>query len=332
MSINLEYFRVFYHVATQRNISKAAQLMFLSQPTISNQLRALEKQIGYSLFHRLPRGVELTPEGIFLFREIAPAIESLLVAEKRAEELRHSSEGTIHISFNTNTTEQIFSPFIKQFKEANPNITILTGQLSRWTLRNALHSGIIDLAIAARPNSPIPLYNSDFPPPENRGNFTGEITQYLLCTFSDTIIAGKDFSFLTDGVHRAKELGSYPIILHTKQEFKGRPEYVIQHYLDLFQQSPKIQEKNIIATDIDSLLNLIRGNFGLGILPSFICEDVLKNAPEDFVPIKIHEEMISNQFVMHYSESRRPSLVALKLIEYLLNHPSFAPAKIDCSI
>lgn len=332
MSINLEYFRVFYHVATQCNISKAAQLMFLSQPTVSNQLRALEKQIGYSLFYRLPRGVEFTPEGMFLFNEIAPAIKDLLAAEKRAEELRHGSEGTIHISYNANTTEQIFSPFIKQFKEEHPNITILTCQMSRWSLKRALHSGVIDLAIAARPKSSTPLYDSDFPAPKSMNISSGEINEYLLCTFEETIIAGKNFAFLKNGVHHTKDLGAYPIIQQMKQELKAKTEYVAQYYLDLFQQSPQVQQKNIAVMDIDSILNLIRGNFGLGILPSFISDITLEENPEDFVPIKVHETMMSNQFVLHYSESRRPSLVALKFIEYLLNHPAFSPTKIECTI
>lgn len=332
MSINLEYFRIFYHVATQCNISKAARLMFLSQPTVSNQLRALEKQIGYSLFYRLPRGVELTPEGTILFNEIAPAMERLLEAEKRAKELRQGSEGTIHLSYNANTTEQIFSPFINQFKELYPNITILTCQLSRWSLRKALHSGVIDLAIAARPSLLTSQPDSEIPPPDDVDKTDGEITEYLLCTYEETIVAGKAFSFLSDGLHHAKELGKYPLIMQIKQELKTRDDPVADYYLDLFQQSPQIQQKNITITDIDSILNLIKGNFGLGILPSFISDITLKNDSDNFVPIGVREKMMSNQVILHYSENRRPSLVALKFIEYLLNNSAFSPRKIECSI
>ncbi len=332
MSINLEYFRVFYHVAIQCNISKAAQLMFLSQPTVSNQLHALEKQIGYSLFYRLPRGVELTPEGTFLFNEIAPAIEHLLEAEKRAKELRQGSEGTIHLSYNANTTEQIFSPFINHFKALYPNITILTCQLSRWSLKKALYSGVIDLAIAARPTLLTSQPDSEIPPPDNAEKTPGEITEYQLCTYEETILAGKAFSSLGNGLHHAKALGKYPLIMQMKQELKTREAPVANYYLDLFQQSPEIQQKNIVVTDIDSILNLIKGNFGLGILPSFISDMTLKNDPENFVPIQVQEKMMSNQVILHYSKSRRPSLVALKFIEYLLNDPAFSPRKIECSI
>lgn len=332
MSINLEYFRVFYHVATQHNISRAAQLMFLSQPTVSNQLHALEKQIGYSLFYRLPRGVELTPEGTLLFHEIAPAIEHLLEAEKRAKELRQGSEGTIHLSYNANTTEQIFSPFINHFKALYPNITILTCQLSRWSLKKALHSGVIDLAIAARPSLLTSQPDREIPPPDNTDRSPGEITEYLLCTYEETILAGQAFSFLGNDLHHAKDLGKYPLIMQMKQELKTRDAPVAEYYLDLFQQSPPVQQRNIVVTDIDSILNLIKGNFGLGILPSFISDMTLKNDPENFVPIQVQEKMMSNQVILHYSESRRPSLVALKFIEYLLNDPAFSPRKIECSI
>lgn len=332
MSINLEYFRVFYHVATRRSISKAAQAMFLSQPTVSNQLRVLEKQIGYNLFYRLPRGVELTPEGMFLFKEIAPSMEKLLAAEKRAEELSSGSEGTIHISYNSNSAEQIFSPFINRFKELYPNITILTCQMPRWTLRNALHSGVIDVAIAARPYSQKLLLDSEFPVSGNSLQTSGEIKEYLLHTFSETVIAGKKYEFLRDGEHSAEELGKYPIIMQTKQELKSKNEYVLSYYLDLFKQPPQVQRKNISVTDIDSLWNLIRGDFGLGIVPTFIADMMLQSEPESFVPIKVKEPMMTNQFILHYSDTRRPPLIALKLIEFLLSSSEFTPVQIECSI
>lgn len=332
MSINLEYFRIFYHVATQCNISRAARLMFLSQPTVSNQLHALEKQIGYSLFYRLPKGVELTPEGTVLFNEIAPAIEHLLEAEKRAKELLHGNEGIIHLSYNANITEQIFSPFINGFKEQYPNITILTCQLSQWTLRQALHSGVIDLAIAARPSLlPSHLDRENYSPDKGGASF-GEIAEYLLCTYEETIVAGKAFSFLRDELHYAKDLGKYPLIMQMKQELKSKAGPVAKYYRDLFQQSPQILQKNIAVTDIDSILNLIKGNFGLGILPSFIAGITLEQDSENFVPVRIREKMMSNQVILHYAENRRPSLVALKLIEYLLNNPAFSPSRIECSI
>lgn len=332
MSINLEYFRVFYHVATQRNISKAAQAMFLSQPTVSNQLHALEKQVGYSLFYRLPRGVELTPEGSFLFNEIAPAMERMLAAEKRAEEYRNGNEGTIHISYNSNSTEQNFSSFVNQFKKQYPGINIMAGRMPRWSLKNALNSGVVDLAIAARPYSLTPLYDSDFPTPKTVSTTPGEISEYLLHTFSETIIAGKNYESLRGKTHYATELGKYPIIMQTKQELKVKTEYVTQYYLDLFQQAPEIQHKNIAVTDIDSITNLIRGNFGLGIVPSFIADIILQEEPNEFVPVKIHEKMMSYQFILHYSESRRPPLVAFKFIDFLLNNSAFSPIKIECSI
>ena len=60
MNINFEYFKVFYYVAKNKNISKAANELMISQPAISKTLRNLEEQIGCPLFSRNKNGVSLT--------------------------------------------------------------------------------------------------------------------------------------------------------------------------------------------------------------------------------------------------------------------------------
>ena len=63
MTINYEYYKVFYHVSQQGSLTGAAKELCISQPAVSQALRQLEREAGVKLFSRTSRGVQLTREG-----------------------------------------------------------------------------------------------------------------------------------------------------------------------------------------------------------------------------------------------------------------------------
>ena len=70
MNINFEYYKIFYVVAKNKNITKGAEELNITQPAISRVIKALEDQIGYKLFIREKKGVILIREGEKLFNTI----------------------------------------------------------------------------------------------------------------------------------------------------------------------------------------------------------------------------------------------------------------------
>lgn len=63
MDVHLRDLRYFVAVAEERHVTRAAERLYVSQPALSKQIRALERQLGFDLLRRLPRGVDLTAEG-----------------------------------------------------------------------------------------------------------------------------------------------------------------------------------------------------------------------------------------------------------------------------
>ena len=83
MNINLDLYKVFYHVAKNKNITKAANELNITQPGISKAIKNLEEQLGCSLFIRTKSGVILTDEGKVFYDQIKQAIEIIDNAEDK---------------------------------------------------------------------------------------------------------------------------------------------------------------------------------------------------------------------------------------------------------
>ena len=81
MNINFEYYKVFYVIAKNKNITKAANELNISQPAISRMLKAMEDQMNTKLFIRKTKGVILTNEGKELYSLIADNIDNIMKSE-----------------------------------------------------------------------------------------------------------------------------------------------------------------------------------------------------------------------------------------------------------
>ena len=75
--INLNLYRVFYYVAKEKSISKAAKKLYISQPAISKSLKKLEEELNVELFVRNLSGVEITKAGLQLFEHVEKAANNL---------------------------------------------------------------------------------------------------------------------------------------------------------------------------------------------------------------------------------------------------------------
>ena len=158
MNQNLNHYKVFYTVAKYKNISKAADALFISQPAISKTLSKLEENLGCSLFHRTSRGVTLTTEGQILYERIREAFQ---VIDSGEEEIRHINElgiGQIRIGVSTTLCKYILLPYLQDFIKEHPHIKITIECQSTLHTIEMLENGSIDIGLIGVPKkSKIPL-------------------------------------------------------------------------------------------------------------------------------------------------------------------------------
>ena len=130
IKINLDLYRIFYIVAKSGSISSAANILYISQPAITFQIKKLEEQLGVSLFTRTKHGVLLTNEGQILFDYVKIAIESIDNGENALSNLKNLDSGTIRIGVSTTICRYILMPHLEKFHKKYPKIDIQINKIS----------------------------------------------------------------------------------------------------------------------------------------------------------------------------------------------------------
>ena len=113
MNINFEYYKVFYVIAKNKNITKAANELNISQPAISRMLKTMEEQLNTKLFIRKTKGVMLTQEGNELYNLISNEINNIINAENDFSKLINNKSIKIAVD------KSILNYLINEHKLAN---------------------------------------------------------------------------------------------------------------------------------------------------------------------------------------------------------------------
>ncbi|MFZ5642669.1 MAG: selenium metabolism-associated LysR family transcriptional regulator [Bacillota bacterium] len=122
--LNFYQLKAFYMVAKHLNFSRAAEEMSLSQPAVSRQVAALEKNLGLELFVQRGRRVELTDAGRSLFDYADRIFELAEQAERAVSQFKDLERGKVLIGASKTVGSYILPPLLRAFQERYPNIDI----------------------------------------------------------------------------------------------------------------------------------------------------------------------------------------------------------------
>jgi DNA-binding transcriptional LysR family regulator len=109
--INPHHLVIFQAIAETGSVSRGAELLFISQPAASAQLRELERQFGTPLFNRLPRGVELTQAGELLFEYTSRCQQELQQTLRSIQDLNGMQRGSLAVGASL-TTGSYYLPVV----------------------------------------------------------------------------------------------------------------------------------------------------------------------------------------------------------------------------
>lgn len=199
INLNLEYYKVFYYVAKTGSLTRAGEILSISQPAVSQIMKQLQMQLDTTLLIRSSRGVKLTPEGEVLYEYIKRGCEQFYMGEKALSRLKNLEAGEICIGASDMTLQYYLLPYLEQFHERYPQIKIMvTNAPTPETIGN-LKDGKIDFGIVTTPF----LEENDLKVRKVR-------------EIQDVFIAGRKYYQLKNHMTDFKELKEYPLILLEK--------------------------------------------------------------------------------------------------------------------
>lgn len=204
-SDRLKPLRAFCQTVRLGSVSRAAEALFVSQPAISLQLQALERELGVPLFERSGRRLVPSREGQLLYEMAQPLVENLDGLEARfRDKVRGLDAGELNIAANSSTILYLLPKIVERFRLHYPDV--------RLTLHNAisadgtdlLREDAADLAIGSMTDVP------------------ADLTYAPAYRFEQVLIAPHDHPLAIGGELELADIARYPLVLPPKRQITYR--------------------------------------------------------------------------------------------------------------
>jgi DNA-binding transcriptional LysR family regulator len=145
--MELRHLRYFVAVAEERHVTRAAERLGMQQPPLSQQIRALERELDVQLFRRRPRGVELTDAGSALLVEARAILSHIEHASAAAKRTARGEQGRIAVGFTSSAPFHPFVPrIIRAYREAFSLVALTLEEGGTMELVDDLREERIDVA------------------------------------------------------------------------------------------------------------------------------------------------------------------------------------------
>lgn len=271
--MNLNQLRYFVSVASCRSFTQAAEMHFLTQTAITQQIKALEDSIGLELINRRKRPIELTPAGKVFCQEAKAILSRVDEAISKAQEASAGTVGTIRIGYEKGYERSDLSDRLRAFHRAFPNILFTCIREDTDRLAHGLRSDELDI-----------IFGWDSTNLRSEEDISGVLDMRSSLTaalYSGHHLASRDSL-------RREELREETILYMTPSS--SGDSLGDAHFISLYEKAgyqPKILLK---SSDIESILMMVAAEEGISILPSYSVAK-LENADNlVFIPLSGEEE------------------------------------------
>lgn len=148
--MDFKQIEAFIYVARLKSFSKAAEAIFLSQPTISSHIGSLENELGTTLFDRLGKEVQLTPAGAIFYEYAVNMIAARDNAKEALQEYFHKISGKLNLASSTTPCKCMLPPIIQNFLKLYPDVSFKIYETSSGEVLNRVISFEAEIGIIGR--------------------------------------------------------------------------------------------------------------------------------------------------------------------------------------
>lgn len=155
--MDIKALRYFAAVAETGHMTRAAGQLGIQQPPLSQQIKALERELGMPLFHRHPRGVALTDAGRLFQVEALRMLQDMEALKQRMARVARGLAGTLKVGFTSSAAAHRFMPeALRAFRRTHPDVELQLREDNAAELTDAiaagrLHAGLLRVPVARPP-------------------------------------------------------------------------------------------------------------------------------------------------------------------------------------
>lgn len=252
MIAKIDLYRVFHMVCQCESFSKAAKLLYMTQPAISQAMAHLESELDTHLFYRTPKGITLTKEGQILRDYVNSAIGILEVGEEKLLEFQNLTTGELRIGVGDTISRFYLLPYLEAFSKNYPGIKLRILNGTTTEIKNYIKAGEADVGICN-----LPMQEE-------------HLTVVPCREVQDIFVCGDKYINLTRGKVDASFVVKMPLIFLEKKAISR--QYVEQYLLDQGMQiSPEFE-----LGSHDLLLEFAKINLGIACVVKEFSKDYLE--------------------------------------------------------
>ncbi|MEM5421729.1 DNA-binding transcriptional regulator HcaR [Paraburkholderia ferrariae] len=245
--MELRHLRYFIAVADELSFTRAAQRLHTAQPSLSQQIRNLEDEVGTPLFERTRRKVELTDAGKVFLAEARLVVAQADRAVARARQVGQG-RATVTIGFVPAAEIRVFPVILPRLRLRFPEVNVELRSLPTAEQEDALLRGDIDVAFMRRPV------------------LSPELRSEVVLTEPLVVVLPSGHPLAKQARIAPAQLSGEPFI-STHPQFSGQVHSVVEVYCEAHGIERKVAQ---VATNILLNLNLVGMGLGYALLPAYV--------------------------------------------------------------
>lgn len=245
--MELRHLRYFITVAQEQSFTRAAEKLFTAQPSLSQQIKDLEQEVGVNLFERSSRKIQLTDEGKAFLIYAEKALENAKLAVASARQVAQQKNNQIHIGFLNVAELKVMPHILAKLKKTMPDLKIHLHSLFCLEQLQRLKNAELDLSITR--------FQLDHPDFDNIHLLTEQIH----------LVAAKHLH-PTDRVLKLQELKNHTIIMCDQN---ASP--IFYERLNALMSFDQLKHDQVLwATNVLQHINLINMGMGFSFAPDYL--------------------------------------------------------------
>lgn len=244
MDINLEYYKTFYHAARELNYTKAAEKLYVSQSSVSQSIKNLEKALKTKLFFRKGKNMELTSEGKLLFTYVNQSMNLISQGEKAISDLISLNHGEIKIGISDTLSRYYLMDYLREFYKLYPSVKIKINNRPSSVTSTLVTSGELDFGIINI----------------NPDTDYSKLSVVNLTKVNALIIASKQLLGDVDKLYKLDEILTYPLISLEKNSTTRK---IFENF---FMDNDYDFEPEMEFGSIDNIIEMVKLGVGIGFI------------------------------------------------------------------